>query len=162
MTTWRKVSVSFLCGRGNGEGEGEATAATQWQRQMRRQGKRAREGEVGGKRRRSRRKISAVHPLPGVPAIHAGFGHVFEGYMKQRVGGRVSTVLTIACHLAASRLVSVAFELLATMPSKGRKCKQQNGHLCTLALNGSGAPIVLSRACKSCGEWRCRSHCRSR
>ena len=43
--------------------------------------------------------------------------------------------------------------------SKGKKCKKLNNQLCNLALDGSGGPIVLSRSCKTCGEWRCRSHC---
>ena len=51
---------------------------------------------------------------------------------------------------------------IATMPAKSRRCLGViNGTLkCTLARNGSKAPIVVTRACRRCREWRCRTHCR--
>ncbi len=50
--------------------------------------------------------------------------------------------------------------LFAVMGSKGRKCQLVHSRaFCSLARDGSGRPIVLSKACKKCTEWRCRTHC---
>ena len=46
------------------------------------------------------------------------------------------------------------------MAGKGRTCRTIQDRRCTLALDGSRRPIVLCRCCKSCGEWRCRRHCK--
>lgn len=43
--------------------------------------------------------------------------------------------------------------------SKGRPCKQLGGRLCRLHTKRPGEPMLLSRACPRCQEWRCRSHC---
>ena len=47
------------------------------------------------------------------------------------------------------------------MPAKGRRCPGviKGTVKCTLARNGSGDPIVVTGACRGCGEWRCRTHC---
>ena len=46
--------------------------------------------------------------------------------------------------------------------SKGRDCVPQRRHgPCTLAprRKPKGSPCVLSKACESCGKWRCATHC---
>lgn len=46
--------------------------------------------------------------------------------------------------------------------SKGKECKgvYRTSVACNLSRVRPGKPIVMSRACSKCGEWRCRSHCR--
>lgn len=47
------------------------------------------------------------------------------------------------------------------MRSKGRECVLLHSNVkCDLARDGSGNPIVLSKKCDKCGEWRCKTHCR--
>lgn len=46
------------------------------------------------------------------------------------------------------------------MGGKGRACRTIRDRRCTLALDGLGGPITLSRCCQTCDEWRCRRHCK--
>ena len=45
---------------------------------------------------------------------------------------------------------------------KGKECRGKCGTSegCTLSRARPGKPIVMSKACVKCGEWRCRSHCK--
>ena len=42
--------------------------------------------------------------------------------------------------------------------SNSSSCKPFSGK-CTLSRKRAGFPVVCSRKCKKCGEYRCRSHC---
>ena len=48
------------------------------------------------------------------------------------------------------------------MPSKGHECEGVlgNGHRCRMSRDGKGHAIRLNKACRVCGEWRCRTHCK--
>ena len=46
--------------------------------------------------------------------------------------------------------------------SKGRLCQgvYRSSRACALSRARPGKPICMSKACRKCGEWRCRSHCK--
>ena len=46
--------------------------------------------------------------------------------------------------------------------SNGMDCLgviRSNGK-CTRAMDKSGKPVVMAHACRDCGEWRCKKHCK--
>ena len=46
--------------------------------------------------------------------------------------------------------------------SNGRDCLGviRSNDKCTRARDKSGKPVVMAHACKDCGEWRCKKHCK--
>ena len=69
--------------------------------------------------------------------------------------GPWGTSLHALCRLKSSLQRSLGSRM------KAKQCTLIHSHVkCTLARNGSGSPIQLTKKCSKCHEWRCRTHCR--